>query len=922
MRISETKINGLHNPVGFSFRTVKCSWKLAEAESKRQTNARILVSTKEDMSEPILVKEGTDLNSAGEELNLKLSPRTRYYYQVEVTGDGWEQAVSETAYFETGKMKERWQAEFITTAPEDTFHPEFATEFAVEKEVVKARLYVCGLGVYEAYINGNKAGDEYLAPFTSDYDQKIQYQTYDVTELLEQKNTISIICGNGWYKGRIGYEGHEAVWGSRFQAIAELHLTHPGGAETVIVTDKSWKYRGSDVELSDMYDGEILNRLMWLDKENPWKSAELSGQDKSILCERDSLPLTVMEELPVQEIIHSPKGELVLDFGQNFAGFVEFSANFKAGTRITLDFGEILQDGCFYNQNYRTAKARYEYVSRGETETVRPYFTYYGFRYVRIRGWIGRLSAEMFTGKVVYSRLDITGSFESSDQKINRLFLNALWGQKSNFVDIPTDCPQRDERLGWTGDAQVFAPTASLNMDTRAFFDKFLCDLRLEQKKWNGSVPNYIPNFTNNPGGASVWGDAATFIPMTLYEIYGDKDKLEAYYPMMRDWVDNITSRSKENGDHHLFNFGMHFGDWLAMDGVTEQSFKGGTDDFFVASVYYYASAQKVAQAAAILGKTRDHKAYSRLASEIHQAILEEYFTVNGRLAVDTQAAYIISLRFGVYVDRNRVIEGLRRRLEKDCYRIKCGFVGAPMICQVLSENGMEDMAYRILFYEGFPGWLRCVNLGATTIWERWNSVLDDGRLSGTNMNSLNHYSYGSVAEFLYREAAGIKPMEPGFKRVKFAPKFYYRLPWVKCSYDSVCGRYAIEYRLRKDGTVWMKVEVPFNCTAQIEIPHDSGGARELEAGVHELELTLTHDYTRPFGEDSTLEELATSSKAMSVLEKYAPAAVGMIAGGDKENLALTLRQMLYMPYMGFEYDKVSAAIKKVKQIQMYVKEG
>lgn len=922
MKISETKINGMHNPMGFSFGTVKCSWKVTEAESRHQTDAKILVSTKEDLSEPLLVIEGADLNSAGELLDLKLQPRTRYYYQVEVTGDANETAKSEVAYFETGKMKERWQAEFVTTAAEDTFHPEFARDFTVEQEVVKARLYVCGLGVYEAYINGNKAGDEFLAPFTSDYHQKIQYQTYDVTELLKQENTISIICGNGWYKGRIGYEGHEAVWGNKFQVIAELHLVHPNGKETVIATDKSWKYRGSDVEASDMYDGEILNRLMWLDTENPWKGVELSEQSREVLRERDSLPLTVMEELPVQEILHTPKGELVLDFGQNFAGFVEFEANFKAGTRITLDFGEILQEDCFYNQNYRTAKARYEYVSRGEKETVRPYFTSYGFRYVKVSGWIGKLSKDMFKGKVIYSQLDITGSLETSDQKINRLFLNALWGQKSNFIDMPTDCPQRDERLGWTGDAQVFAPTASLNMDTRAFFDKFLQDLRLEQKKWNGSIPNYIPNFTNNPGGASVWGDAATFIPMTLYEIYGDKDKLEEYYPMMRDWVDNITSRSKENGDHHLFDFGMHFGDWLAMDGVTEQSFKGGTDDFFVASVYYYASARKVAQAAEILGKSRDSKAYSKLASQIYQAILNEYFTVSGRLAVDTQAAYIICLRFGVYVDKDRVIEGLKKRLEKDCYRIKCGFVGAPLMCQVLSENGMEDMAYRILFYEGFPGWLRCVNLGATTIWERWNSVLDDGRISGTNMNSLNHYSYGSVVEFLYREAAGIKPMEPGFKRVKFAPKFYYRLPKVKCSYNSVSGRYAIEYKLRKDGTVWMKVEVPFNCTARIEIPYDSGEAKELEAGVHELELALEHDYTRPFYEDSTLEELSTSPKAMAILEKYTPAAVGMIASGDKENLALTLRQMLYMPFMGFDYNMVTTAIKKVKQIQMYEKEA
>lgn len=918
MKVVQTKINGITNPMGFAFDMLKCSWKVTQAKSRRQTFVRITVSCHEDLSEPVLVKEGAHLDCAGERLEINLLPRTRYYYQVEVAGEKGETGKSEVCWFETGKKREGWHAEFITTAEGDNFHPEFSREFELKKTVKQARLYICGLGVYEAYINGSRVGQEYLAPFTSDYSQKIQYQTYDVTEFLSQKNRLSVFCGNGWYKGRIGYEGHKAVWGDRFQVIAELRIRYEDGRETVIGTNEKWKYRGSDIEMSDIYDGEILNRLMWLNKENPWKPVELSRQSRHVLSERDSLPLMAMEELPVKEVIHTPRGEVVLDFGQNLAGYVEFRADFKAGTRISLDFGEVLQDGCFYNENYRTAKAHYEYISRGEKETVRPHFTYYGFRYVRVSGWEGELVQDMFSAKAVYSQMDITGHFETSDWRINKLFKNTLWGQKSNFLDMPTDCPQRDERLGWTGDAQVFAPTASLNMDTRAFFNKFLRDLRLEQKKWNGSVPNYIPNFINHPGGASVWGDAATFIPMTLYEIYGDRDKLEEYYPMMKDWVDSVTRRSKENGNHHLFDFGMHFGDWLAMDGVTEQSFKGGTDDFFVASVYYYASSCKVSQAAEVLGRTAESRKYAGLAERIKRAVLEEYFSVTGRLAVDTQAAYIISLRFGVYRDKERIVKGLRRRLEKDCYRIRCGFVGAPVICQVLSENGMEDIAYRILFYEGFPGWLRCINLGATTIWERWNSVLDDGRISGTGMNSLNHYAYGSVTEFLYRETAGIHPLEPGFGAVSFAPKFHYRLPWVKCSYDSVKGRYAIEYRLEKDGTIQIRLEVPFNCSARLELPDGSGEVREFEAGIHELQIMPERDYTRPFEENTTLEELSTSAEAMELLKQYLPAAVGMIASGDRENLSLTLAQARYMSYMGFEYEAVEKTIDKVKKIQMY----
>lgn len=917
MKVTQLRINGMDCPMGFSFDKIVCSWKAEDAKSKRQTGAKITVATDATMKQVVYKKSGKNLLSRGEVLDIELSPMTRYYYMISVTGDAGESAKSEVAWFETGKMGQKWKAKWITPQKEDEFHPEFAKDFSVDKKIAKARLYVSGLAIYEAYLNDEKVGEDYLAPFTSDYSQKIQYQTYDVTDQLKQDNALRIICGNGWYKGRLGYEGHVNVYGDRFAAIAELHIWYEDGKKEVIITDDTWNYRGSDIEFSDLYDGEVLNHLLWDGKKNDFKPVEILKKDMKLLVERDSVGVRAHETMKVQEIIRTPKGDTVLDFGQNFAGYVSFCANFKAGTKIVLDFGEILQDGEFYNDNYRTAKAQYVYVSDGRKEIVRPHFTFYGFRYVRVTGWEGEISADVIEAKALYSQLDVTGNITTSNEKINRLFLNCMWGQKSNFIDIPTDCPQRDERLGWTGDAQLFTPTASFNMDTRAFYAKFLEDLHIEQKKWGGAVANYIPNYSNVLTYSSVWGDSAVFIPTTLYKYYGDKEQLRRNYTMMKMWVDFITSKCEENGNPYLYNFGMQFGDWLAMDGATEQSFKGGTDDGFVASIYFYSSMKKTAEAAKILGYKEDAREYRIRTKRIYKAILEEYFTPSGRLCVDTQAAYLISLRFGVYRKREVVVEALKTRLFKDCYRIKCGFVGAPVMCQVLADNGMVDLAYRILFFEGFPGWLHCINLGATTIWERWNSVLDDGHISGTNMNSLNHYSYGSVVEFLYCFAAGIKPAAPGFSSVTIAPKPNYHFEEVDCTYDSVSGKYRVKWKLQKNGKIDLMVEVPFNCTATLELPGTSKAPITLEAGVHKYNYEPETDYRQPYNEFSTLEEMKGSEKVAEILQKNLPIAYGMMMGEDKENLALSLSNMMWMDYMGFEREMVQKTIEKVKAVRV-----
>ncbi len=916
MIIRDVKINGITNPVGFQLDSIKLSWKVDDCTSKTATNVRIEISETDDFEKVLYELEGTELKPTGQKIAVKAEPHVRYYCRVCVTGDTGEVAVSDTYYFERGKGEESFRADFIGTEETDTFHPVFAREFTTEQKVKRARLYVTGLGLYEAYLNDTKVGNDLLAPFCNDYNEHIQYQTYDITSLLTANNCLHIYTGNGWYKGRLGYDGAQAVYGDAFATITEIHIWYENGEKEVIVTDEQWKYRGSDIALSDIYDGEILDRNLWAGKENPWKQVIVLPIDKKKLVERYSLPVTEKEEISVKDLIKTPAGELVLDMGQNFTGYVGFESNLPAGTKITLDYGEILQNGNFYNDNYRTAKAQFIYVSDGRKESVRPHFTFFGFRYVRVSGWPTKLDPNMFKGMVVYSDLETTSRFSSSSEQLNRLAANCMWGQKSNFLDMPTDCPQRDERLGWTGDAQVFAPTACYNMDGRAFYRKFLFDLHLEQQKQNGAVPNFIPNLGGLPGGSSVWGDAATFIPMVLYNHYGDKEELARTYPMMKEWVDYIIRVCKENGGKDLWNFGFHFGDWLAQDGISPQSMKGGTDDYLIASVYYYASACKTAEAASILGFESDEAFYTKKADAIKKAILNEYFTPNGRLAITTQTAYMICLKYGIYHSKEKVIADLKERLRKDCYKIKGGFVGAPIMCQVLAENGMEDIASYILFQEGFPGWMHCVNLGATSIWERWNSVLDDGTISGTEMNSLNHYAYGSVMEYVYRYMAGISEAAPGFSQVRFAPQLNNKLKWMEYSYDSISGRYTSKWSINEDGTVTITFEVPFGCSAVAVLPSSDEEEKMLKPGKHVFTYRPKRDYRKKYTMESRLEEMAGDDEAIRILQEKLPIAAGMLAGGDVESINMSLNELQFMFFLGFNPPMVQEAAKDLLTLE------
>lgn len=926
MKIEDIKINGIHEPFGYKMDTVDISWKVTGTVSKKAENCCIQIVKADEPLVVVSEKEGPDLDFTGEKFDLQLMPRTEYLVKIRISGDAGDSASAESR-FETGKMDEEWKAEWISPQKEDTCHPVIKKMISVKPGLVRARLYASGAGLFEAYVNGEKLGNEYLMPGVTNYEKRIQVITFLVDSLTEGENELAFLLGKGWYMGTFGLEGTKDNYGNRMAVIGELHLQYEDGSEEIIGTDESFVYCASDITESGIYFGETIDRSQektaWMPVSvirDPLCDEGTKNLNKEHLTDRLSLPVIVKEILPVREVLMTPAGETVLDFGQNFAGFPEFDAAFPKGTKVVLDFGEILQQGNFYRGNYREANSQFVYISDGRKETVRPHFTFFGFRYVKVSGWEGELKPDMFRGCVLYSDIDRAGKIHTGNPKIDRLYENTVWGLKSNFIDMPTDCPQRNERLGWTGDAQIFAPTASYHMDTRAFFHKFEQDLMDEQSYLDGGVPNYVPNIGHKADCTSAWGDIGTFLPMTLWKYYGSREELEFAWPMMKDWVDYMDRLDASKGEKkYTFEPGFQFGDWLGLDGVSENGFKGGTDDNYLGAVYYYRSAAYTAEAAGILGKKEEGQHYRELAENIRKAILDEYFTPNGRFALDTQASYIAALKFGLWRDRDRMIAQFKERLKKDGYRIRCGFIGAPMLCTVLAECGLTDLAYDFLLKEDFPSWLYCVNLGATTIWERWNSVGPDGTISDTGMNSLNHYSYGSVMEFVYAYAAGIRPKEPGFRKAIIAPHPDYRLPCIECSFDSTAGRYVSNSRIAKDGSVEIHIEIPFGCEAEVILPESGKEPQILPAGCYDFSYMPGHDYRKPFDENTPIVKLADHEGALGILFSLVPPIGGMAKGKDPEFGFSGLAEFRNLGFLPIEREKLEEAIKRISDLTVEI---
>ncbi len=910
MKIINLKTNHIINPIGFKMDTPCLSWVTCDTDARIQTGARIQVALDEEFMNIVHdsgIKE--DINSLAYVLDMEMAACTRYYWHVSVWADNGDTVTSETAWFETSKMDTPWKARWITPEFDKEIHPLMAKDFILNSKPVSARAYICGLGLYEIEINGIKVSGEHLTPYCNAYDFWLQYQTFDITSYLQEyKNRIGIRLGNGWYKGRFGLNGGQTgLYGDEFALLCELVINCEDGSKVVIETDESFKCIESPVRFSGIYDGEVYDaNLAVTDWSKPecdsgnWKKVRMIDLGYDKLTPRLSLPVVVKEKHKVYKVIHTPAKEVVLDFGQNMTGWVEFKADVPKDTELILQYGEILQDGCFYRDNLRSAKAEYRYISDGKPIKTRPYFTFYGFRYVKLIGFGESIHSDDFEACVLYSDMEPAGIIETSNPLVNRLFLNSLWGQKGNFLDVPTDCPQRDERLGWTGDTQMFAGTACYNMDCAAFYKKYMYDLRQEQKPLGGSVPYVVPSVKPrisggmiNGHGSAAWGDAATIIPWVLYERYGDKGLLERHFETMCGWVNYIKKIDDENGGQRLWKVGFHFGDWLALDNPDELSRLGGTDSYFVASAYYCYSAKLTSKAAKVLGETDLAVQYASLAHQIKEAIIKEYFTPEGRSAINTQTAFVIALYMDLVPDRfkERVSEDLRERLHQDKEYLKTGFVGTPYICRTLSEYGSNDLAYALLLNDGFPSWLYAVKMGATTIWERWNSVLPDGRISDTGMNSLNHYTYGSIVEWMYRNMCGINPMEeyPGFRRIRLVPQPYGRIKRAKAEFNSPMGMYKSSWEITKEGKLKFEFEIPFNTAAELILPDadmstlkvngdlvcnsqliikqsGNNAAAELCAGKWHFEYTPVKDYNLKYNINMQLKELMAHPQIKPIL--------------------------------------------------------
>lgn len=871
MKIRNCLVNRLDSPLGFSLGKPVFSWVLDGRKEEKLKESRITVYEKEEL---VYDSGWKELDPQAYEADLILNPRNEYSWKLEVSLENGETVESMNNHFETGKIDEEWLGKWIGCDDSIDRHPIFVKKVDLKGEVKKARLYICGLGLFEASYNGEKIGNEYLTPYCNDYDKWVQVITFPMEEYLKESGELSIELGNGWYKGRFGFRpNNPPYYGDSFKLIAELHIEYEDGNQDLIVTDESWDVKRSKIFFSNIYDGEQRDDTL---EDLPIEKAVLVDGPKGKLHDRLSLPVKAHEIIEPIELIDTPAGEKVFDMGQNFAGIFELKIRGVKGRKITIQTGEVMQGGNFYRDNLRTAKSEYIYISDGSDIVLRPKFTFYGFRYVKVDG-IDDLKKDDLKGIALYSDFRTRGKISCGNDKINQLISNVNWGMKSNFLDVPTDCPQRDERMGWTGDTQVFSPTALYLADCQPFYQKFMYDLKCEQEDKDGGVPNVIPSF-GFEGTSAAWGDVATILPIQLYLSDRDISTLRENYPAMKDWVDYMIA---VDGDVHGWRKSFHFGDWLALDGGADE-LRGGTDVEYVAEAHFLGSVRLLIKAAGLLNKKEDIEKYQKVEERLLKGIREEFFSPTSRCCIDTQTAYLLALKYGLSGDMDRTKNDFLGRINKDQTTLKTGFVGTPLLLETLSKVGRSDLAYDLLFNEDYPGWLYCVNLGATTIWERWNSMLEDGSVSSTGMNSFNHYAFGAVLSWIFERAAGFRRYEgiAGFREVYIVPEVDHRLGTISMEYDSSFGKWKSAWKIVDNETLNVSFSVPYGGKAHVKFPFGSdfvlkqemdGEYYLFEQGDYEFTYHTDRPIKRAFSCDNTLAELLANPGIKKIIMEKMP---------------------------------------------------
>jgi alpha-L-rhamnosidase len=834
------------NPLGIDEGAPRLSWRIETADRNVKQSAYYVRVAKSGAT----LRAGRDLvwdsgRIASDESIQRVYQGTplesgqRYVWQVQVWDDrGRSSGWSDPAWWEMGLLTPGdWHAGWIEPALEENVDasppsPLLRRRFRLKGRVQSARAYVTSHGLYELHLNGQRVGDDVLTPGWTSYKTRLQYQTYDVTSLLRSgDNAVGAVLGNGWYRGEIGFSKQRNVYGNRVALLLELRVTYADGTRETIASDAQWKASTGPILMSEIYHGETYDARRekngWTEPaydDGDWAGVRVVDHAKAVLIAPQGPPVRKIQELKPQKILKTPAGLTVVDMGQNMVGWVRLRVQGPSGTHVTLRHAEVLdKDGNFYTANLRAAAETVQYTLKGGgVEVYEPHFTFQGFRYVAVDGYPGTLTLDSLTGIVVHSAMTPASEFSTSHALINQLHHNIIWGQKGNFVDVPTDCPQRDERLGWTGDAEVFAPTAAFNMDVAGFFTKWLKDLAADQYP-NGSVPHVIPDVLtssnrSNSAGAAGWADASVIIPWTMYLAYGDRRVLETQYASMTRWVEYMRQRA---GDDDIWAGDPHFGDWLAF-ATTQADYPGATTGKdLIATAFFAHSSDLVARTARVLGKTDDAARYQLLFDRIKRAFVREFVTPAGRVGEGTQTAYVLALAFDLLPEEMRApAAGYLVRDVRAHKHLTTGFLGTPYLLHVLTRYGFDEEAYLLLEREQYPSWLYPVKQGATTIWERWDGIKPDGSFQTASMNSFNHYAYGAVGDWMYRVMAGIDLDEasPGYKHVIVAPHPGGHITKATVSHETPYGRVASGWSIAGD-RFELTVEVPPNARATVRLP-------------------------------------------------------------------------------------------------------
>ncbi|NEW81600.1 MAG: family 78 glycoside hydrolase catalytic domain [Mariniphaga sp.] len=828
------------NPLGIDVMQPRLSWQLSASENDVMQSAyeiRVAGSPGQLNSKQLMWSTGKVNSSQSVSVvynGTALLSMQRVYWQVRMW-DSKNKATdwSAPAWWEMGILKPtEWKGKWITfgkskEVKESLPAQYFRKEFTISKKVKSARAYVSSLGLYKLNLNGAKVSSDLFTPGWTSYKKRVQYQTYDITSMLKGKNAIGVVLADGWYRGNLGWSDKGAYYGDQLALIVQLQISYTDGTTESFGTDTSWKATSNGPVIgSDIYNGETYDARLELTGWDQtgydmakWSDSRVFDQSNDILIAPQGVPVKAIQEIKAIKIITTPKGEKVFDMGQNMVGWVKLKVSGKKGDQVTLKFAEVLDKaGNFYTDNLRAAKATDVYFLKGEgTEIYEPNFTFHGFRFVKIEGLTSEPALDQITGVVIHSDMKPTGTFSCSDTLINKLQHNIQWGQKGNFLDVPTDCPQRDERLGWTGDAQVFSMTAAFNFDVAAFYTKWMGDVAADQAP-DGKVPHVIPDVLNGEGGSTAWADVAIVVPWTVYLAYGDQRILEKQYPSMKAWIKYMNGRA---GEKNLWIGDTHFGDWLAFASNNSDYTGATTEKDLIATAYYCYSTTLLAKIADVLGQKEDAAKYQKLAGDIKTAFNREFVTPSGRLVSHTQTAYALALAFHMLPEN--LVEPAANYFANDVKKfghLTTGFVGTPLLCKTLSDIGRDDLAYMLLNNKKYPSWLYPVLQGATTIWERWDGQKPDGTFQDIGMNSFNHYAYGAIGEWLYRHVAGIDidPEMPGYKHILLAPHPGGELKNASAEFSSMYGLIKSAWKLEGEDFVY-EIVIPANTTASVTLP-------------------------------------------------------------------------------------------------------